>query len=492
METAEALNAEIEATGRRVQAEQARHRELLAETGLAEERQRLRRRLDMQRAILARETHKNSVEVWYRNRVDEDRDGPAIPGDSCPAAPAKNDVYVPHAACEESMSFGHQLARGEYVWTLHQFSWLPTVLTQRELGYLESSHFQVGKFTFEFVYNPHHGALTPSMTTGQCGSLAIAPYESSEIALRYAIFIKKRGGDFVQWGKTCFEVHDGSEKAYGPDVHHEGKAPATVGIFGLTHEELLESEWVENDTLTVKFVLEVRPDEHFMSQLLRPTAEVPGPTLNRDMQALFENGICSDVQFKVEEEMIPAHSHVLFARSEVFRKELTGGMQESASKVVSIEDCDVATFKAFLRFLYTDCLPTVAELSGGNGEAKAAEPDLSRVQALLAVSHKYQTTRLQLWCENQLCQGLKIAEVCSILEQANLLDAQQLVKACLSVIKDHLTEVFKLPDYIELAKRWPDVGMKISLVSAGVPEAKADEVVQASKKRRLDDGTLKT
>ncbi|CAE7426372.1 BPM6, partial [Symbiodinium sp. KB8] len=397
----------------------------------------------MQRAILARETHKNSVEVWYRNRVDEDRDGPAIPGDSCPAAPAKNDVYVPHAACEESMSFGHQLARGEYVWTLHQFSWLPTVLTQRELGYLESSHFQVGKFTFEFVYNPHHGALTPSMTTGQCGSLAIAPYESSEIALRYAIFIKKRGGDFVQWGKTCFEVHDGSEKAYGPDVHHEGKAPATVGIFGLTHEELLESEWVENDTLTVKFVLEVRPDEHFMSQLLRPTAEVPGPTLNRDMQALFEDGICSDVQFK-----------------------------------------------AFLRFLYTDCLPTVAELSGGNGEAKAAEPDLSRVQALLAVSHKYQTTRLQLWCdwalecgENQLCQGLKIAEVCSILEQANLLDAQQLVKACLSFIKDHLTEVFKLPDYIELAKRWPDVGMKISLVSAGVPEAKADEVVQASKKR---------
>jgi len=34
--------------------------------------------------------------------------------------------------------------------------------------------------------------------------------------------------------------------------------------------------------------------------------------------------------------------------------------------------------------------------------------------------------------------------------------------------------------------------MKISLVSAGVPEAKADEVVQASKKRRLEDGAVKT
>lgn len=33
------------------------------------------------------------------------------------------------------------------------------------------------------------------------------------------------------------------------------------GIFGLSHKQLLGSEWVENDSLTVKFELEVRPDD---------------------------------------------------------------------------------------------------------------------------------------------------------------------------------------------------------------------------------------
>lgn len=36
---------------------------------------------------------------------------------------------------------------------------------------------------------------------------------------------------------------------------------AASGIFGLSHKQLLASEWVENDALTVKFELEVRPDD---------------------------------------------------------------------------------------------------------------------------------------------------------------------------------------------------------------------------------------
>ena len=38
------------------------------------------------------------------------------------------------------------------------------------------------------------------------------------------------------------------------------------GIFGLTHKQLLDSEWVENDSLTVKFELEVRPDDWCLDQ----------------------------------------------------------------------------------------------------------------------------------------------------------------------------------------------------------------------------------
>ena len=44
---------------------------------------------------------------------------------------------------------------------------------------------------------------------------------------------------------------------FGPDVEEHDGSPAD-GIFGLSHDELLGSEWVENDTLTVKVKLEVR------------------------------------------------------------------------------------------------------------------------------------------------------------------------------------------------------------------------------------------
>ena len=41
------------------------------------------------------------------------------------------------------------------------------------------------------------------------------------------------------------------------------------GIFGLSHKQLLGSEWVENDSLTVKFELEVRPDDWHLGRVFQ-------------------------------------------------------------------------------------------------------------------------------------------------------------------------------------------------------------------------------
>lgn len=240
--------------------------------------------------------------------------------------------------------------------------------------------------------------------------------------------------------------------------------------------------------MTVKFVLEVRPDVSYrMQQSVTQTAavEVPEATMIRDTQALFEEGTCSDVQFRVQGETIQAHSQVLCARSEVFRKQLSAGMQESVSGVISIEDCDVGTFKAFLRFIYTDLLPSTVE-PGAKTEDDAG--GALQMLALLAVSHKYQATRLQLWCEAQLCNQLSTSEVCDILCQAHVFEAKQLEKACYAYIKDHMAEVLKLPAYAELVTKWPDIGMKVSLFMGDVPETDAEEILQASKVRRLHGG----
>ena len=134
----------------------------------------------------------------------------------------------------------------------------------------------------------------------RCGSLAIRAYDCAEpMALRYGIFAKNSTGDFVQWGATQDEIHPAHElRAYGPDVHAEGSPPQAIGIFGLTHEQLLQSEWVQDDTLTLKLVLEVRllGVQVTSQRSEREAVDIPKPTLHRDVQTLFEDAASGDVQ----------------------------------------------------------------------------------------------------------------------------------------------------------------------------------------------------
>ena len=67
-----------------------------------------------------------------------------------------------------------------------------------------------------------------------------------------------------------------------------------------------------------------------------------------------DSGRGADVTFLVKGEAICAHSQILLARSDVFASELLGGMQESISKEIVVEDCEGEIFKAMLRFLYTE------------------------------------------------------------------------------------------------------------------------------------------
>ena len=73
----------------------------------------------------------------------------------------------------------------------------------------------------------------------------------------------------------------------------------SAGIFGLSHDELLASEWVHEDALCVKVSLEVRRTEHFGHKevvrdapraLSQSRVEVPAETLRGDFLALLESG----------------------------------------------------------------------------------------------------------------------------------------------------------------------------------------------------------
>merc|ERR1712032_796423 len=100
---------------------------------------------------------------------------------------------------------------------------------------------------------------------------------------------------FFQWGEMGDECHPKAQtcgRAFGPDVDivEEGRSASISkkGVFGLSHKELLGSEWVSGDALTVKVEIEMRqayyPSDHFP---LRPKVAVPPSSLQANMLSLL-------------------------------------------------------------------------------------------------------------------------------------------------------------------------------------------------------------
>merc|ERR1712070_801802 len=97
------------------------------------------------------------------------------------------------------------------------------------------------------------------------------------------------------------------------------------------------------------------------------------------------------------------------------------------------------------------------------------------------MSHKYQLSRLRLWCEHKLYQSLKVDNVCMVLCQAHLYEAARLEEACLKFIKSNEEQIVVSPSFCALFKDWPHVMLKISVFMAGVPESKAAAAIESQR-----------
>ena len=181
--------------------------------------------------------------------------------------------------------------------------------------------------------------------------------------------------------------------------------------------------------------------------------------------------------------------------SEVFKALLLGGMREAADKRVVIEDVDLVTFQALLKFLYSDDLSHVEEwtksaIAESEGDAPPQRKRVAVLQRMLAAGHKYQLARLRLWCEQQLCECIDVDGACDVLRQAHLYEAKQLEAACLNFVKANMAAVAVTPGFINLSEECPAVQLKINLHIAGVPEDRATKAVseaQSSRKRQRDE-----
>ncbi|KAM0861339.1 hypothetical protein ACQ4PT_045954 [Festuca glaucescens] len=164
-----------------------------------------------------------------------------------------------------------------------------------------------------------------------------------------------------------------------------------------------------DDRLTILCTVEVF-QEDAAATAAEPTkcfvSPVPPPTIAREFRKLLlllETKCLetSDVKFIVEGTQIIAHRLVLAMRSPVFAAELLGHMRESTTRHVTIHDMSAPTFRAMLRFIYTDEFPI--------------NRSYSMTRDLLVAADRYDLGRLRLMCENILVESINVMTVMSTL-----------------------------------------------------------------------------
>ena len=525
----EDLEAQIEAARQLLHQRQARVTQAEREVREAVDRQRLRRELDSINKEIADTNEEIQENEEYTADIEDDRSGPHMAQNHLMALlpapqdiPATNQLVRSHASCIDAV------VSGDLEWTIQGMSWLRSTLAQNSDMPARSDTITIGNIPFRAVYAPHHAMKQVRRrargdSTYTTSSLAVSSILNNGLTLRHSFFIKRNDGEFIQWGETCEERHAHEQCMFwnfGPDTTSSSSWAGTLtaaGPFNLSHDELLRSEWVQDDTMTVKIHLEVRLLKPLGRTLLQattgpaiPPIKVPPPMLGADLLALLDGSFTAaldgHVTFMVGGEPIRAHAFVLGARSEVFAHMLSGSMREAASREVTIEECDALTFRALLRFLYSDDLAQMEEWveqqavqasaedtaasATSHGATAASSAASSRavceleraslLQRVLAASHRYQVRRLQLWAEQQLAACVSVGTVCTSLCHAHLYEAKQLEAACLDFVGAKHAAVSVTPEFGALSAEWPAVMLKVVHKLAGVQEVEAAPAIEAA------------
>ncbi|XP_041361660.1 BTB/POZ domain-containing protein 2-like [Gigantopelta aegis] len=174
---------------------------------------------------------------------------------------------------------------------------------------------------------------------------------------------------------------------------------------------------------------------------------------------MLENKIACDITFRVgpTREKIQAHKFMLISRSHVFAAMFTGPMAEMGE--VDIPDVGVTIFNLFLGFVYTDDVTV----------------DSDNVRHLLYLAKKYSTGKLEDVCLAFLETSLTAENVCTILEQANFFNEDEIHNKSMTYILENGKSTLESPDFLNLSQK-----SVLDVVKSDDLQADEKEVFQAA------------
>uniref|UniRef100_A0A0D9X9Y2 BTB domain-containing protein n=1 Tax=Leersia perrieri TaxID=77586 RepID=A0A0D9X9Y2_9ORYZ len=152
---------------------------------------------------------------------------------------------------------------------------------------------------------------------------------------------------------------------------------------------------------------------------------VPPSDIGVHLGGMLDRGVGTDVTFLVDGETFPAHRVVLAARSLVFETELYGSMMEANMSCITLHDIEPDTFRAMLRFIYTDTLL----VDGVELMTTAMTTEL--FYKLLAAADRYGLNRLKCMCAQKLWETVSVDTVAKMLVHAEMHSCPELKRRCL-------------------------------------------------------------
>jgi speckle-type POZ protein len=182
------------------------------------------------------------------------------------------------------------------------------------------------------------------------------------------------------------------------------------------------------------------------------TIAVPPSDMADHLCRMLDSAALTDVSFVTDDghggqaPPMRAHRAIIAARSPAFEAALCGQLLEANAHIITVPDMDTDTFKAMLRFIYTDDLPT------GLDDDKA-------IRSLLAAADKYGLHRLKLLCAKRMLDKASVGTVAGVLDCAETYNCPELKTKCIDYVVDgeNFKKVALTEGFMELLARSPSI-----------------------------------
>ncbi|KAF7011725.1 hypothetical protein CFC21_026004 [Triticum aestivum] len=308
-------------------------------------------------------------------------------------------------------------------------------------NHIKSGPFRVGGYLWSLVYHPNGSSLARAGYAS--ASLALAQDVAKPVKAQYGIsFI----GQFDEQESTHIrsrQVRDFRGKSCGVSYSNF-----------ISRDDLEDSEHLKDDSFILRCDIVVI--ENVVNTkgtgAASPYVTVPPSDMHTHFTHLLTANEGTDVKFKVGDQTITAHRSVLAARSRVFKAELFGPMEGTATtSAIHIQDMEPGIFRAILAFIYSDSEP---EMGKGDGEDA-----MWQWTQLLVAADRYDLQRMKLMCEAKICGFIGVNTTTTILELTEQHRCDGLKKACYDFLgaPGNLRAVAATDGFEDLIMSYPSV-----------------------------------